>query len=95
MAELTDNLVYKLKCVALRVWGTALVAVNVTCLDRQHPDEIGRECKWGQGGEVKGMLGGNAGRCFDRKWERLGALVGFSGGGVLKVPVLLVVTILT
>ena len=43
MAELTDNLVYKLKCVALRVWGAALVAVNVTRLDHQHPDQIGGE----------------------------------------------------
>ena len=56
---------------------------------------LGGSANGDRGGEVKGMLGGNAGRCFDRKWERLGALVGFSGGGVLKVPVLLVMTILT
>lgn len=50
MAELTDNLVYKVKCVALRVWGAALVAVNVTCLDHQHTDQIGGEAKNGDQG---------------------------------------------
>ena len=50
MAELTDNLVYKVKCVALRVWGAALVAVNVTCLDHQHTDQIGGEARNGDQG---------------------------------------------
>ena len=37
----TDNLVYKVKCLALRVWGSLLVVVNATGHLRQHPNEAG------------------------------------------------------
>ena len=60
MAELTDNLVYKLKCVALRVWGAGRACACKCDLPshHQHPDQIGVEVKLGtRVGEVFGMFG--------------------------------------